>query len=225
MGLPKVTHDLSLRVDLHALGSRGSPQGAFVLVLETALPVEVTELVPLGLVRIELVARDPTEVSEHLHPGLAHWVGAGGVGGGRDAGELRRVLTDVQDVRDRRVLQNGHRLVEAVLGVRQVGLDLGGRDAQQGSEPTYHLWVLLGGETRQRDVLGHLIAHHDVPAAVADEPARRRDLDFADLVLCHRLGESFATEDLQVPQPDEHQREDSDHEHSQHPQPYHCARR
>ena len=221
--LAQAAHHLSVRVHLHLVGAGAAPQVRLVLVLEPALPEEVAELVALLLVVLQLLARDLTHVPEHLHAGLAQGVGAVGVGDGGDAGEHGRVLADVEDVGERGVLEDGHGLVQAVLVVGQVGLDLGGRDPEERGELPHHRGVLLGRHSRQGDVLGHLIAHDDVVAAVRDEPARRGDLDVAHLVGRDGLGVRGGVEDLQVPQPDEHEREQRRHDQAEHAQPDHGA--
>ena len=115
------------------------------------------------------------------------------------------MLPYVQDVRDRRVLHDRHRLVEAVLHVGEVGLDLCGSDTEEVRQLPHHLRVLLGGHARQRDVLGDLVAHHHVAAPVEDEAPRCRHLDVADAALRNGLGETLGVEHLEIPKPDEHE--------------------
>ena len=77
--LPQGADHLSLGVHLDVLDAGAAPQVGLVLAFETALAEEVAELIALGLVRLELSARDLADVPEHLDPGLGHGVRAVGL--------------------------------------------------------------------------------------------------------------------------------------------------
>ena len=135
------------------------------------------------------------------------------------------MLADVEHVRQGRILEDGDGLVQAVLDVGEIGFDLGGGDAEEGGQLAHHRRVLLSRHARQRDVLGDLVADHDAVVAIGDDPARGGHLHVADLVGGHGLRVRRGVEHLEVPQTDEHEREQRGDDHTQYAQPDDGARR
>ena len=215
---PQAPHHLAVRVDLDPVDAGATPQRRLVLVLEPALAELVAELVPADLFAWSCGSRSGPRTRAS-----ARRSGRGGrCGSCRPRSTPRGTSTRARRCRGRRCSGAFSRMGTGLYRLywslaRSASICAEDIPRSAASCPTT-AGCCLGGHPRQGDVLGHLVAHDDVVGPVDDEAPRCGQLDGADLVGGHRLRVGRGVEDLQVPEPDEHEREQRRHHDAEHAQ-------
>jgi hypothetical protein len=199
-------------VDLHARGTVASPQEAVVLRLDAGLADAVAQLDPVVALVLQLLLGDLAHLPEQMRAHGPVWILAQELALRLNAGEPARALEHVEqqlltDVLLHRRLCKRERLQLALHPLLQAARI----QVEQLGEAPVDLTAVAGLlrelVRRELDREGVAVLDQRLPVPVHDLAARRLHLDLANpVVLCLRLV-LVAREDLQVPEPEEDQRE------------------